>query len=125
MAGWIQKRLAPPPLWDRPLLDLRYALEYVPAVGFAVAADAASRLGRLLPCVALLSATPPGALYQDHPVSDDVKARLLLPEACCMMPLAAAPPRMLCFLSPVVLICIDRKPRGVMEAVARRAISDA
>lgn len=60
-------------MWPRPLLDLGFAHPYLPSLGFAVAVDAAARLGRSLPAIALTSVFPPGSFYQDHPVSDDVK----------------------------------------------------
>lgn len=72
-AEWALKRLTPPPMWQRPFLDFTFAHPYIPALGFAVSVDAAARLGRALPAIALTSVFPPGSFYQDHPVSDDVK----------------------------------------------------
>lgn len=60
-------------MWPRPLMDLTFAHPYLPQLGFAVSVDAAARLGRPLPAIALTSVFPPGSFYQDHPVSDDVK----------------------------------------------------
>ena len=73
LLAWLQARLQPPPQWNAPLLDLTYAHPYLPEAGFLVAVDGASRLGRLLPCCALCSASPPAAFYQDQPVRHDVK----------------------------------------------------
>eukprot|EP00892_Ulva_mutabilis_P007913 jgi/Ulvmu1/5494/UM023_0030.1 len=77
LVDWALARLMPPPMWPRPLLDLGFAHPYLPSLGFSIAVDGAARLGRMLPAVALTSVFPPGSFYQDHPVSDDVKATLL------------------------------------------------
>ena len=75
LAAWIKRRLTPHADWDHPFLDLNLAHEYIPEAGFLVAVDGALRLGRLLPCAALVSVFPPGAFYQDNPVRDNVKVR--------------------------------------------------
>ncbi|GFH14917.1 uncharacterized protein HaLaN_11055, partial [Haematococcus lacustris] len=45
-------------------------------VGLLVATDGALRLPRGLPAAALVTSSPPGAFYQDHPVVDDMKVTL-------------------------------------------------
>lgn len=82
LAHWALARLTPPPMWPRTLLDLSFAHPYLPPLGFAVAVDAAARLGRALPAIALTSVFPPGSFYQDHPVSDDVKVPHTPTSAC-------------------------------------------
>ena len=74
----MRSALAPPSMWRRPLLDLTLSHPYIPELGFSVAVDGAARLGRALPAMGLTSVHPPGAFYQDHPMSDDVKVTRLL-----------------------------------------------
>lgn len=76
VTDWMRTALAPPTLWRRPLLDLTLSHPYIPELGFSVAVDGAARIGRALPATALTSVHPPGAFYQDHPISDDVKVSL-------------------------------------------------
>ena len=80
LVEWMRVALAPPSMWRRPLLDLTLSHPYIPELGFSVAVDGAARLGRALPAMALTSVHPPGAFYQDHPMSDDVKVRPILTE---------------------------------------------
>eukprot|EP00882_Tetradesmus_deserticola_P034633 GHRQ01039816.1.p2 GENE.GHRQ01039816.1~~GHRQ01039816.1.p2 ORF type:complete len:121 (+),score=59.15 GHRQ01039816.1:802-1164(+) len=57
-------------------INLNTGYEYSPGLGFFVALDGAARLARLLPTAGLVSYSPPGSLYQDHPLVDDVKVTL-------------------------------------------------
>ncbi|WIA19544.1 hypothetical protein OEZ85_004153 [Tetradesmus obliquus] len=57
-------------------INLNTGYEYSASLGFFVALDGAARLARLLPTAGLVSYSPPGSLYQDHPLVDDVKVTL-------------------------------------------------
>jgi hypothetical protein len=85
ISEWMRVALAPPSLWRRPLLDLTLSHPYLSELGFSVAVDGAARLGRALPAMALTSVNPPGAFYQDHPISDDVKVPSLPRDTMCLL----------------------------------------
>ncbi|KAF8058950.1 AGO1 [Scenedesmus sp. PABB004] len=57
-------------------INFNTASTYNPGLGFFVALDGAARLARLLPAAGLVSLSPPGSLYADTPVVDDVKVTL-------------------------------------------------
>ena len=72
LSRWMARALYRPQLANDAPLNYSMGAEYVPALGFQIAVDAACRLQKTLPCAALHSLAPPGSYYAEDPIVGDV-----------------------------------------------------